>query len=516
MIRESAIYSSLTLISRIAGLVRDIVITAKLGASATMAADAYNTMLTFPNLFRRIFAEGAFTAAFVPAYARTLKGEGEAVADQLATDALATLVAMTVGLSMICIAAMPWLMMAINPGFVGDKEKYSLAVLLTQVSMMYLPCMAIAALLSGVLNARGRFIVSGAFPILLNVAMIATVLPAHNAIQGAKYASVGVLVAGVAQAALVWWGVRRTGAHIRLVRPRLTPEVKALIRLALPAAFAASATQINIFVSGILASYVHGGRSWLNMADRFYQLPLGLVGVAIGVALLPRLSKALQAEEHEVAQGAMDQAIVLSMALTLPAAAALMAIPYFLIDGFFSRGQWAAYDSQQTARVLFHYGWGVAAFVLLRILQPAFYARQDTKAPMRFALLSVAVNIVLGVILFQIIGVAGIAAATAVAAWVNVTQMIVTLAKRGDYRPSAKAWGKLIRVLLASIGLAAALAAANHFRPALQAAVGGKEIAVLVVCLMGALIYPALLLALGGVTLAEVRSLVRRGGPPLP
>jgi putative peptidoglycan lipid II flippase len=510
MIRESAIFSALTFVSRLAGLARDVVVTAKLGASATMAADAYNTMLTFPNLFRRIFAEGAFTAAFVPAYSRTLKGEGAESADQLATDALASLAAMTVGLSIVCILAMPWLMMAINPGFVGDKEKYSLAVLLTQISMMYLPCMAVAALLSGVLNARGRFIVSGAFPIVLNIAMIATVLPAQNAIQGAKYASVGVLVAGFLQAGLVWWGAHRTGARIRLVRPRLTPEVKALIKLALPAAFAASATQINIFVSGILASYVHGGRSWLNMADRFYQLPLGLVGVAIGVALLPRLSQALQAKEHDVAQGAMDQALVLSMALTLPAAAALMSIPFFLIDGFFGRGLWSTADSQQTAAILFHYGWGVAAFVLLRILQPAFYARQDTKAPMRFALLSVAVNIVLGVVLFQVIGVPGIAAATAFAAWVNVLQMVVTLARRGDYRPSAQAWSKLARVLAASVGMAAVLVIANFYRPQLQAALGSKEVAVVLVSLAGILVYPVLLLAFGGVTLGEIRGLVRR------
>jgi putative peptidoglycan lipid II flippase len=516
MIRESAIYSSLTLVSRIAGLARDVVITAKLGASATMAADAYNTMLTFPNLFRRIFAEGAFTAAFVPAYSRTLKGEGEEAADQLARDALASLAAMTVAFSIACIIAMPWLMMAINPGFVADQEKYSLAVLLTQISMMYLPCMAVAALLSGVLNARGRFIVSGAFPIILNIAMIATVLPAENAVQGAKYASVGVLVAGILQAGLVWWGARRAGARIRLVRPRLTPEVKGLIKLALPAAFAASATQINIFVSGILASYVHGGRSWLNMADRFYQLPLGLVGVAIGVALLPRLSQALQAKEHDEAQGAMDQALVLSMALTLPAAAALMSIPYFLIDGFFGRGLWSTADSRETAAILFHYGWGVAAFVLLRILQPAFYARQDTKAPMRFALLSVAVNIGLGVVLFRLIGVSGIAAATAVAAWLNVLQMVVTLARRGEYRPSARAWSKLVRVLAASAGMAAVLILANYYRPALEAIFGRKELAVAVVSLAGMIVYPVLLLALGGVTIAEVRGLVRRGQAAAP
>lgn len=509
----------MTLISRVAGLVRDLVITAKLGASQTVAADAYNTMLTFPNLFRRIFAEGAFTAVFVPSYSRTLKAEGEEAAARLATDVMATLAAMTVGLSLVCILAMPWLMMAINPGFVGDEEKYSLAVLLTQISMMYLPCMAIAALLSGVLNAHGKFLISGIFPIILNLVMVAVVLPAPDAVTGAKWASVGVLVAGVLQAGLVWWAVKRTGARLRVVRPTLTPEVKTLIKLALPAAFAASATQINIFVSGILASYVHGGRSWLNMADRFYQLPLGLVGVAIGVALLPRLSQALQAEDHADAQGAMDQAIVFSMALTLPAAAALMSIPFLLIDGFFTRGEWTTYDSQVTAQILFHYGWGVAAFVLLRILQPAFYARQDTKSPMRMALLSVAVNIVVGVALFQVMGVTGIAAATAIAAWVNVLQMVGVLARRGEYRPSTQAVSKLIRVLLASAGMAGLLLAANAFRPQIEAALGAKELAAIAVALSGMLVYPILLFALGGVTPAEAKAMLRRrrgAGPAQP
>lgn len=510
MIRSSMIFAGLTLVSRVFGLVRDFVITAKLGASNNPAADSYNTMLSFPNLFRRIFAEGAFSAAFVPAYARALKGDGEEAADQLATDALASLTAVTVAVSLVCILAMPWLMYLINPGFASDPFKFKLAVLLTQISMFYMPCMAIAALLSGVLNARGRFIVSGAFPILLNLAMIATVWPQNDAVSGAKAASWGVLVAGILQAGMVWWGAVKSGARIRLVRPRLTPGVKALIITALPAAFAASATQINVFVSGILASQVNGGRSWLAVADRLYQLPLGLVGVAIGVALLPRLSQALQAEDHDDAQAAMDQAVVFSMALTLPAAAALMAMPYFLIDGLFTRGEFTAFDAHETAAALFHYGWGVAGFVLVRILSPAFFARRDTKAPMRFALISVVVSIGLGVALFPFLGVSGLAAATAFAAWVNVIQMVLLLAKRGDWRPSPKAWSKLMRILAASAVLGGALFAAERLRPQIEAVLGTKEVAILAVCAAGGLLYPLLVLLFGGVTLKEAKAALRR------
>jgi len=516
LIRSSAIFSGLTLVSRFMGLARDLLITARLGASATVAADAYNTALAFPNLFRRIFAEGAFAAAFVPAYSRTLTKEGEAVADRLASDALATLAAATLVLTVIAQLAMPWLMLVINPGYVDDPAKFRLAVFLTQISMPYLPCMAITALLSGVLNARGRFILSAGAPTVLNAAILVAVIPNRSAEASAEAATWAILVAGMLQAALLWWGARKSKANIILRLPRLTPEIKALIALAIPGAIAASATQINIFISGVLASQVAGARSWLAVADRLYQLPLGLVGVAVGVALLPRLSQALQAGDHDDAQNATDQAIVLSLALTLPAAAALMAMPYYLIDGLFTRGAFTTVDARATADALFHYGWGVPAFVLLRVMSPVFFARQDTKGPMRFALLSVGVNIGLGIALFHIIGFEGIAAATSVATWITILQMVVTLHRRGDYRPSKAAWGKIVRVLAASVSMGLLLFAAQHYRAAIEAVVGPKELAVIVVALAGAAAYPFLLLASGGVTIAEVRALVRRRPLPPP
>ena len=249
--------------------------------------------------------------------------------------------------------------------------------------MPYLPCMAIYAHLSGVLNARGRFVVSALAPSLLNIGTLVAVLPQHTATGAAIAAAWGALGSGVAQAALLWWGVRKSGARVDVRLPRLTPEIRGLIALAIPGAIAASATQINIFISSMIASQVPGGKSWLAVADRLYQLPLGLVGVAIGVALLPRLSTAYQAEDGAESQTAMDEAITLSMALTLPAAAALIAMPFFLIDALFTRGAFHAYDADQTARALFNYGIGTPAFVLARIpgarlLRPA--GHQDPHA----------------------------------------------------------------------------------------------------------------------------------------
>ena len=526
MLRSSMIFSALTLFSRVLGLVRDVVVTAKLGASQTIAADAYYTALAFPNLFRRIFAEGAFAAAFVPGYAKRLEGEGEAVANQYAADAAAGLAVVTVVFTLAAQAAMPWLMYVINPGYVDEPDKFRLAVILTQITMPYLPCMAIAALFSGVLNAHGRFIVSGFYPTVLNVVMLAVVWPQRDSITAAYAASIGVGVAGVGQAALVIWAARKAGARVRLVRPRLTPDMKDLVRRAVPAAIANSATQINIFVSGILASQVSGARVWLNVADRLYQLPMSLVGVAIGIALLPRLSQSLRRGDAADAKLVMDQGLVFGLALSLPAAAALMAMPVYLIDGLFTRGAFVFADAAAAGALLFHYGWGTPAFVLQRILQPAFFAREDTRTPMRFALISVAVNIVAGVALFFVVGVPGIAMATSLAAWIAVIQMLVALWRRGDYRPSPAVISKIIRVSLASLVMGGLLAFAAFNRTAFEAPItaldlpllGAKEIGVVVLSVGGMALYGVLVLVFGGVTRAELRAAMtrRNGTPPAP
>lgn len=524
MLRSSMIFAALTLFSRIMGLVRDLVVTAKLGASMTIAADAYYTALAFPNLFRRIFAEGAFAAAFVPGYAKRLEGDGEAVANQYAADAAAGLAVVTVVFTLAAQAAMPWLMYVINPGYVDEPDKFRLAVILTQITMPYLPCMAIAALFSGILNAHGRFIVSGFYPTILNVVMLAVVWPQGDAVTAAYAASVGVGVAGVGQAALVIWAARKAGARVRLVRPRLTPDMRDLVRRAIPAAIANSATQINIFISGILASQVSGARVWLNVADRLYQLPMSLVGVAIGIALLPRLSQSLRRGDAADAKLVMDQGLVFGLALSLPAAAALMAMPVYLIDGLFTRGAFVYADAAAAGALLFHYGWGTPAFVLQRILQPAFFAREDTRTPMRFALISVAVNIVAGLILFALVGVPGIAMATSLAAWIAVIQMLIALWRRRDYRPSPKVVSKIIRVALASLVMGGVLAVAAFNRDVLEAWItalglpllGAKEIGVVVLSAGGLALYGLLVMAFGGVTRAELKAaMTRRNGAPV-
>ena len=504
------VVSSLTLVSRVLGFARDVAVSFTMGASTGYAADAYNTALAFPNLFRRIFAEGAFAAAFVPAYSKALARDGEEAADVLAGDAMAVLAAATLAITLVAQLAMPWLMYVIAPGFAKDPAKFKLAVLLTQISMPYLPCMAIYAHLSGVLTARGKFVLYALAPTLLNVGMLIAVLPAHGAEQAATAASWGVLASGVAQVVLLTWGVKRSGAAVHWRLPRLTPQIKALIGKAIPGAAAASATQINIFVSGILVSQVNGARSWLAVADRLYQLPMGLVGVAMGVALLPRLSQAVQAHDRDGADAAMDEAVGFSLALTLPAAAALVAMPFFLIDGLFTRGAFKAFDATQTAHALFFYGLGTPAFVLNQLFTRQFFARGDTRTPMKYAMTSVAVNIGLGLLLYLVIGFSGIAAATAVAAWMNVTLMAATLQRSGDYVPGWALISRIRKLFAASVAMGVLMAVLSWLRPHYQHLLLRKEIAVVAVAILGAVVYVALLFALRALSLDEVKGALKR------
>jgi putative peptidoglycan lipid II flippase len=285
-----------------------------------------------------------------------------------------------------------------------------------------------------------------------------------------------------------------------------------------PGAIAASATQISVFVSGVLVSQVNGARSWLFYCDRLYQLPQGLIGVAIGVALLPKLSRSIHAGDETGARSAMDEAILFSMAFALPCAVALVSIPFFLIDAMFTRGQFTVADSHQTANALFCYGWGVPAFVLAQLFNRAFFARQDTSTPMRLGLISVAVNVAVGVALFYLIGVPGVAAATTIAWWTNVAMMAITLARRAHYRPAPHSVARLARIMVANVALAALLLAAGHWRDAIQGAfghfhiskLGPKEFAIALVALGAAAAYPLLLFGSGGLSLAEARAALGR------
>jgi putative peptidoglycan lipid II flippase len=513
VVRSSLVFSGFTLISRFLGLARDLVLTAIIGASGNMAADAYQTALQFPNLFRRIFAEGAFSAAFVPAYSQRIEAEGKDSADQLARDAMATLAAITIALCLLFQALMPWIMQIYSSGYADDPAKMKLTILLTQITMPYLPAMTIVAMLSGVLNAKGRFILSAVAPSLLNLIMLLLVLPQKSAEAAAMAASIGVALAGAAQVGLLWWGTLKSGARIFVVWPSLPDPVRKLLWMAAPGAFAASATQINVFVSSWLASGIDGARVWLSVADRLYQLPLGLVGVAIGVALLPSLSRSVAADDKVGAQNSQDQAILMSMIFTFPATAALLGMPHFMIDALFGRGQFNQFDVTETAKALFHYGWGVPAFVLSRVLNPAFFARMDTKSPMRFALIGVIINLVIGLLLFPILGVSGLAIGTSAAAWVNVILMWVTLTNRGHWALSNSSLISLFKCIIGLLFITGFFAFCQISRTNMGSilVIGAlpKEFLVVLLCFLSLFLYMAILFGLKAISVADIKAALK-------
>lgn len=517
--RNTAVIGGLTLISRVLGFARDLVLAAALGAGPI--ADAFFAALRFPNLFRRLFAEGAFSQAFVPVYSKTLSADGEESADKLASEALAILLLATGLLSALAILFMGWINKLLFAGYADDPATFQLATILCQITMPYLVAMSIATLFSGVLNARGKFFVAAAAPILLNLCLLIAVLPTRDNPDNAAFAAaIAVSVSGLLQAVWVWLGAKRAGVKTRLSMPRITPNVKRLAMLAIPGAIAGGALQINVIVSQALASFEEGAITYLNVADRLYQVPLGLIGIAVGVAMLPRLSRLVQENDAEGARGALDEAVALSMAFTLPAAAGLLAIPGYLIHGLFTRGAFTAEDAANVGQALFHYGWGVPAFVLAKIYAPAFFAQEDTQAPMRYALISMAVNVALGAALFfglraaGVHGFPGLAIATSAASWINVGLMIRTLVKRGAYKPSAAAWSRLFRIALAAAAMGGLLLLAGMNRATLESIFGSKEVVMAVLALAAAGLYFPLLFVLRAVTMREVKAAFRRDPGP--
>jgi putative peptidoglycan lipid II flippase len=521
--RNTAVQAGLTLVSRILGLARDLVITARMGAGPI--SDAFQIAQTFPNLFRRLFAEGAFSQAFVPLYAKTAEAEGRGIADAIASRALAVMGSATLVLTLLFQLAMPLIMLVLFQGYRNDPETFGLAVLLTQITMPYLVCMTLAALFAGVLNTLGRFALTAGAPTLLNIAMLIFVLPAADPKAAAIAGSWATFVGGILQAGLVWWGCRRLGVRFAFVAPKLTPEVRKLIALAIPGAIAGSAVQLNIVISRSLATSEVGAVSFLAYADRLYQLPLGLVGVAVGIALLPRIAGRLAAKDEPGARAALDEGVVLSMALTVPAAAALMTMPFLLIDGFFTRGAFTSANAADTARALFHFAWGVPAFVLTKVLAPPYFARENTKTPMRYALVGVVINIVAGVLLFNGLratgqpGFVGLAAATSIAAWVNVALLMQGLLRAKDWTPGRTAASKLARVALATAAMTAVIAACAINRDLLIAFIerdirpwvlGGKEWVALAVSLAGVISYVAFAFLFRAVTPGELKAAFQR------
>ena len=518
LIKSTAIIGAFTLISRFLGLARDILMARFLGAG--LVTDALFTAFKLPNLFRRVFAEGAFNAAFVPLYARRLEEGGDEDAAQFASEALSALLVITVFLVVIFELTMPVAMNLLGAGLSRDSidgapAAFDLAVLYGQITMPYLIFMSLAALFSGVLNTRHYFAVAAAAPIFLNILLVGVLVtkPAMgwDKVDLALYLSVAMTISGALQVGLVVWGVRRAGVKIGLQRPRMTPGVKRLFQLGLPGAAAAGITQINLMVSHNIATTQANAPSWLNYADRLYQLPLGMIGIAMGIALLPALSRALRAGDNEGAGNSMNRALEISAFLTLPAAFALAVMPEFLIAGLFQSGAFSASDTEQTAKALRMFALGLPAFVLIKILTPAFFARENTRTPMVYAGISAVINVALGATLFFTVGFFGLALATSVAAWANVILLGRTLFKSEHLVIDARLRRKLPRILLASAIMAAGVYfLSGHF----SGQIGGRVIMDLAllsfVSVAGLVLYLIAAVPLGAISRSDIDTAFRK------
>jgi putative peptidoglycan lipid II flippase len=508
LMRSFATVGGWTLFSRVLGFVRDVLMARFLGAGTV--ADAFFVAFSLPNMFRRFFAEGAFNAAFVPMFTKRL-ASSRTEAEDFARDAFWLLASFLVGFSVLAMAAMPLLVWAMAAGF-GTGERFELAVVFGRIAFPYILFVSLMALISGMLNATGRFIAAAAAPALLNLAFIAALLlAARMGWPIGLTLSWAVPIAGVAQLAAVWWAVRRAGFSLRFRPPRLTPELKRLLVIAAPAILAGGVVQINLIVGRQVASFTENAISWLSYADRLYQLPLGVVGIAVGVVLLPELSRRLRAGEDDRARDALSRGMEFALALTVPSAVALVVIAEPIVSVLFERGAFGRLDAVNTALALAIYGAGLPAFVLHKVLQPLYFAREDTRTPFRYAVNSMFVNAAVAVGLMPFIGFIAAALGTTLAAWAMVWQLWRGARPMGaSARPDARFRDRIWRISVAAAAMGLALwFLAQALEPMIYGP--GRALALLALVAGGTVVYFGIGIGIGAFRPTDLRAAMRRG-----
>lgn len=511
LLRGIATIGANTMASRVLGFVRDVMMAALVGAGGM--ADAFFVAFQFPNLFRRLFAEGAFNSAFVPLFAGTLQTQGQDAAREFAGRALSVLLAVVIPFTILVEIAMPWLMLGFAPGFAADAGKFALAVQFTRICFPYLLFMALVSMLGAVVNAIDRFAVAAAAPILLNIIMILALLgPVHWTTTSGHALAWAVALAGIAQFLWLAQDAARAGMLPSLPAPRLTPDIRRLFALMLPGIFGASVFQLNQWLGTVLASLLPSGAiSYLWYADRVNQLPLSVVGVAVGVALLPLLSRQLRAGALDAARANQNRAIEFALLLTLPAAAALLVSAWPIIAVLFQRGAFDWQATDRTAATLTAFATGLPAYVLIKALSPGFFAREDMTTPVKIGVASMVVNITVAAALMIPFQQIGIAVATSASAWVNALALGWVLWRRGFLEPDARLKARLVRIVAATLLMAAALAATQWgLDEQFRASTLNRVAALCVLIGTGLAVFGAACLALGAARLGDLRAALGR------
>lgn len=504
-----------TLSSRALGFIREMLIASALGAGPV--ADAFYAAFRFPNLFRRFFAEGAFNLAFVPMFAKKLEEEGKKGAREFAEQVFSVLLTILVALSVLAHLFMPFLVgTIIAPKFIADPEKFDLTVLLTQIMFPYLTAASLVAMMAGILNSFHRYFLAALAPVLLNIVFIAILLMAlFMGIDDTSlgiFMAVGVTFSGVLQVLMLAFGVRHEGFGLSWRRPKITAPVKQLLWLAVPTVIAGGITQINLLVSQIIASGQEGAISIMNYADRVMQLPLGVIAISIGVVLLPELTRALAGGREEQALDQQNRSLEFGLALTLPASIGMIVMAEPVMALLYERGAFGREQTLLGAGVLAAFGLGLPSFVLIKIFQPGFYARHDTKTPMWFAGLGALANIAFALLLFPKWGVVGLGLATSIAGWINALALAATLFFRKLFKLDKNAIRNIILIVIASAVLGGFVYFAMFFWG--DAMMNGGfflRLALTLGTIVGAIfIYFTLVITTGAIPRASLKRLLRR------
>jgi len=512
LLKATGTIGGLTLVSRIAGFAREMLMSRVMGAS--WQADAFFVAFRLPNTFRRLFGEGAFSAGFVPLYAQRLQGDkGDEEARNFSEEVLAVFVPTLIIFTVVFEIIMPLFVAAIS-GY--DGEKLGLATFLTRITFPYLLLISLVSLFSGILNSLARFTAAAFAPALLNLAMLsALILVPTGGTVSAVALAMAVTAGGVLQLGLLLFACKRAGIVLKLRRPRMTPGVRQFVRVVIPATLGAGVYQVSAFIDTFfLARIGTGSLSYFNYADRLNQLPLGVIGAALGTAILPQVSKHVGANEPAMAARVQGQAAELAMLLCLPAALALAVSAGPLASALFQGGRFTAEDAHLTAVCLSIIVLGLPAYVLVKVLTPGFYARQDTATPVKIAVIVLVATVILNFVLIPPFGIAGLASAIAICSWLNCVMLYIVLHRRGHFRIEGWLASRIARQLAAGLLMVAALYAIKAAIPGWFAGSAGHRL-VGVLALVGggmAVYFPAVWL-LGGTDKDEIRALFRRRRP---
>jgi putative peptidoglycan lipid II flippase len=502
----------LTMVSRVFGFAREMLMSRIMGASG--AADAFLVAFRLPNTFRRLFGEGAFSAGFVPLFSQRYHGAGGLEeAKKFSEEVLAVFLPTLFVFTIVFEIAMPAFVWAIASGYADEPAKFDLTVFLTRITFPYLLLISLVSLFSGVLNSLTKFAAAAFAPALLNIAMLAALLIVPTGgVPTAIALSIGVTVGGFLQLILLWNSARKAGVSLRLRKPKITPSVKQFFVVVIPATLGAGVYQISQLIDTFFATRLpEGSMSYLNYSDRLNQLPLSVIGTALGTAILPQISRFIAKGEPDEAARVQGQAVELSMLLCLPAALALAVVAGPLVAAMFQGGRFTAEDAHITGNTLAIIVAGLPAYVLVKVITPGFYARNDTKTPVKTAVIVLAANVVLNFALIPQFGIYGLAMAIAGCSWLNAIMLYVILSRRGHFRIEPWLWGRIARQLLAGGAMVAALYGVRTLLAGWFAgSVGERLVAVGAIIATGGIVYFAVAWVIGAMNRDDVLILLRR------